>query len=248
MDKNIKLDIVIPVYNEGENITDTLWAIKENTRTSFRILICYDFDEDNTIPAVKKIEKDFGWPIAFVKNKGAGVHRAVTSGFEASESSAVLVFPADESYNAHIIDEMYKKFEEGSHVVVASRFMKGGSMRGGPKIKSLVVRFASFVLRWFVGVPASDASYGLRLFSKKILNEVEIESDQGFTYAIELLMKCHRLGWKISEVPAKWLRREKGKSRFNFKKWLPFYVKWFIYAFETAYLRKSPKTVKFKKV
>ncbi len=247
MDKNIKLDVLIPVYNEGENIIDTLRAIKVNTKTSFKILICYDFDEDNTIPAVKRIEKEFESSILFVKNKGTGVHRAVTSGFEASESSAVLVFPADEAYNASIIDEMYKKFEEGSHVVVASRFMKGGSMKGGPKFKSFVVRFASFVLRRFIGVPASDASYGLRLFSKKILDTVELESNQGFTYAIELLMKCHRLGWKISEVPAKWLRREKGKSRFNFKKWLPFYAKWFAYAFETTYLRKSPKTVKLKK-
>lgn len=248
MGQTNKLDIIIPVYNEGENIIETLLAIKQNTKNPFRILICYDFDEDNTIPVVKKIEKEVEFPILFVKNKGTGVHRAVTTGFEESNAEAVLVFPADEAYNVHIIDEMYRKFEEGAHVVVASRFMRGGYMKGGPLFKSLVVRIASFTLRWLVGVPASDVSYGLRLFSKKLLDTVKIESTAGFTYAIELLMKVHRLGWKISEVPAKWLKREKGESRFNFKKWLPHYFRWYLYALETTYLRKSSKTVKLKRI
>ncbi len=241
-----KLDILIPVYNEGENIIETLRAIKERVKTPFQILICYDFDEDNTLPAVEKIRSEMTFPVLFVKNKGTGVHRAVTTGFEESEAEAILVFPADEAYNTHVIDEMYKHFNKGSHVVVASRFMNGGSMQGGPFLKSLVVRIASFTLRWFVGVPASDASYGLRLFSKKLLDTVKIESTAGFTYAVELLMKCHRLGWQISEVPALWLKRQKGASRFNFKKWLPHYAKWFIYALGTTYLKKGPKTVKQK--
>ncbi len=240
-----KLDIVIPVYNEGENILETLRGLKKNVHTPFRVLICYDFDEDNTLPVIKNVN-NLGMEIVFVKNPGKGVHRAIVAGFDASTASAILMFPADEAYNTGIIDAMYREFEGGSDVVVASRFMKGGSMDGGPVIKSAIVRIASFILRYIVRVPASDVSYGFRLFSKRILDRVEIESTEGFTYAIELLVKCHRLGWKVSEVPAKWLRREKGTSRFNFKKWLPHYAKWFFYALETTYLRKGPNTVKLK--
>ena len=119
-------------------------------------------------------------------------------------------------------------------------------MSGGPFLKSLLVKVASFTLRWFVGIPVSDATYGLRLFSKKILDTLEIESTEGFTYAIEFLVKCHRLRWGIAEVPARWLRREKGKSRFNLKKWLPHYARWFFYALATTYLRKGPETVTLK--
>jgi len=141
---------------------------------------------------------------------------------------------------------MYEKFKEGNDVVVASRFMKGGHMSGGPLFKSILVRAASFILKWFVGLPASDATYGLRLISKKVLDTVEIESTHGWTYAIELLVKCDRLDWGVAEVAAKWLRRAKGRSRFYLRMWLPHYAKWFFYALATTYLRKGPETVKRK--
>ncbi|MFH1162105.1 MAG: glycosyltransferase [Candidatus Jorgensenbacteria bacterium] len=241
-----KLDILIPVYNEGENIIETFRSFKGRIQTPFRVLICYDYDGDSTLPAVEKTRKDFDFEILLVKNRGVGVHGAIVTGFEESSAPAVLMFPADEAYNTHIIDPMYREFEKGSDVVVASRFMRGGRMEGGPFIKSLIVRIASFVLQWFVGLPASDATYGLRMFSRRLLDTVTIESTAGFTYAVELLVKCHRLRWKISEVPAYWYRRAKGESRFNLKKWLPHYARWFFYALATTYLRKSPKTVALK--
>jgi hypothetical protein len=158
----------------------------------------------------------------------------------------VLVFGADESNNADIIDEMYAKFKEGNDIIVASRLTKGGEMSGGPRFKSLVVTVASFVLNRFAFLPATDATYAWRLFSRRILDTVEIESNQGFTYAIELLVKCHRLGWKVAEVPVRWIMRKTGESRFDFKKWLPHYARWFFYALGTTYLRKGPGTVKLK--
>ncbi len=240
-----ELDIVIPVYNERENIMEVLESLRREVKTRFRVLILYDYDDDNTLPVLKEA-RGIEFEVVLMKNRGAGVHNAIMTGFNASNAPAVLVFPADEAYNAGIIDAMHSKFKEGNDVVVASRFIKGGSMEGGPLLKSLLVRVASFTLRRFAGVPASDASYGLRLFSKRILNTVQIESTDGFTYAIELLVKCHRLSWGIAEVPARWYRRIRGKSRFNLKKWLPHYFRWYLYAFQTAYLGKSRFTVKLK--
>ncbi|MEK7479494.1 MAG: glycosyltransferase family 2 protein [Patescibacteria group bacterium] len=239
------LDVVMPVYNEGENIGDALRALKKYVKAPIRVCIVYDFDEDNTLPAVRNME-DLGFEIKLVKNRTKGAHEAIMTGFEASDGEAVVIYPADESYNAGIIDPMYEKFKEGNELVVASRFMKGGGMKGGPRIKSILVIVASKILKWFVGLPASDATYGMRLMSKKLLDAVEIESTAGWTYALELLVKCHRLRWRVGEVPAKWYRREKGTSRFNLKKWLPLYLRWFFYALQTTYLRKGPETVKRK--
>ncbi len=241
----IALDFIIPVYNEGENIIDALSALKRYVQTPFRVFIIYDFDEDNTLPAVRQVS-GMGFEVKLVKNNGKGVHEAIMTGFREVQAPAAIVFPADEAYNAPIVDAMYAKFKEGSDIVVASRFMKGGDMKGGPFLKSIFVRVASFILKWFVRLPASDATYGMRLISKKIIDTVKIESTAGWTYAVELLVKCHRLHWGIREVPAKWLRREKGKSRFNFRKWLPHYFRWFLYALGTTYLRKGPETVKLK--
>ena len=249
-----ELDIVIPVYNEGENILDLFRAFKRDVKTPFRVFICYDFDEDATLKTLKENKFNFsaqggsafGGEISFVKNPGAGVHSAIMAGFKATSAPAVLIFGADEANNAPVIDKMYEKFKEGNDVVVASRLIKGGEMSGGPRLKSLVVTLASFSLNRFVGVPATDATYAWRMFSRRLIDSVEIESTAGFTYAIELLVKCHRLGWPVAEVPARWIMRKSGESRFNFRKWLPHYAKWFFYALGTTYLRRGPKTVKLK--
>ncbi|HAH31263.1 MAG TPA: glycosyl transferase family 2 [Elusimicrobia bacterium] len=238
----ILLDIIIPVYNEGRNILRTLDSLCLHVKTPFRLHICYDYENDNTLPVIRDCKR---YPdISFVKNRGKGVHGAIVTGFEVSRAPAVLVFPADDDYNAAIVDKMYALFGEGCDIVAASRFMKGGSMEGCPWIKSVFVRSASFTLNKFAFIPIKDASNGFRLFSRRAIKEVLLESSEGFTYSIELLVKCHRLGWKIGEVPAKWYERTQGKSRFKVFGWLPYYLKWYFYGFKTTYLKKYACKVK----
>ena len=83
------------------------------------------------------------------------------------------MYPADDFLNFKIIDEMYENYKKGFDIVVASRFMRGGSMKGCPFIKSILVRFASTTL-FFSSIPVRDASNGFRLFSRKLLNSVKI--------------------------------------------------------------------------
>lgn len=243
-----KLDIIIPVYNEGQNIASVLYSLKNNVVADFRVLICYDENTDNTLPVVKGLSEGLSFETILIKNHGSGVHDAITTGFSASDADAVLVFPADDTENAKIIDMMYEKFKQGYDIVAASRFMKGGYMKGCPWLKSFLVRFASFTLYWLASIPIKDASNGFRLFSRRLLDKVIIESNHGFTYSLELLVKCHRLRWEIAEIPAVWHERDKGQSRFHLFKWLPYYLHWYFYGFMTTYLNKSPETVKLKRV
>jgi dolichol-phosphate mannosyltransferase len=127
--------------------------------------------------------------------------------------------------------------------VCASRFIPGGTMKGCRWTKGLLVRAAAFTLYHFARVPSRDATNGFRLFSRRLLQSVRIESAQGFTYSLELLVKCHRLGWKTGEVPALWYERLGKPSRFRIVRWAPGYLRWYWYAFETTYLRKGPNTV-----
>jgi hypothetical protein len=78
------------------------------------------------------------------------------------------------------------------------------------------------------------------------LDEIAIESEHGFCYSIELLVKCHRLRWRIGEVPARWFERAHGASRFQVIKWIPSYLRWYIYAFATTYFRRPPTSVRRK--
>jgi glycosyltransferase involved in cell wall biosynthesis len=234
----VKIDIIIPVYNEGKIIIDVLEALKINVDTVFRVLICYDHEEDTTLEALDTYP-DPGFDVLRVKNRGKGAHGAVITGFKTSTAPAVLVFPADDTFNADMIDNMYEKFREGSEIVAASRFMPGGCMKGAPFMKDLLVRISAFTLYHFARLPVHDASNGFRLFSRKVIENIPIESEEGFVYSIELLVKCHRLNWKISEVPAKWIERTSGKSRFRLGKWLPSYLRWYFFAFATTYLGRK---------
>lgn len=228
------LDILIPVYNEGENILRALDSLRKEVRSRYRVLICYDLDSDNTLPAVRGWQHYDSNLIAFVKNRARGPHAAVRSGLEQSQAPYVVVYMADDDFNANVIDPMLKLARQGNDVVVACRFMPGGCMEGCSPLKGILVRVASFTLHWIGGLPARDATNGLRLFSRRLLRDVPIESTEGFTFSIELLVKAHRFGYPIAEVPAKWFQREVGQSRFKVLKWMLPYLRWYFYVYGTA--------------
>jgi glycosyltransferase involved in cell wall biosynthesis len=243
-----RLDIVIPVYNEGASILRALQSIAGSVTTPTRVLICYDREDDDTLPAIGNNRATLGaLAIDFVRNRGRGAHGAVLSGFAASTAPFAVVLPADDDYNAGIIDAMVARADSGCDIVCASRFLTGGGMVGCPWLKAFLVRTGNFTLYHLARLPTRDASNGFRLFSRRAMDEIVIESDRGFCYSIELLVKCHRLDWRIGEVPAKWFERTSGSSRFQVLRWLPTYLRWYAYAFATTYLRRPASSVPVKR-
>lgn len=241
------LDIVIPVYNEGPNILATLGALARDVKTPARVLICYDRPDDDTLPVVRDHPQAYaGLTVELVPNPGRGAHAAVMAGFAASTAPFVVAYPADDDFNAAILDRMVAAALQGHDIVCASRFMPGGKMEGCPWLKAALVRSAAFALHRIACLPTHDPTSGFRLFSRRVTDGIAVESDQGFCYSIELLVKVHRLGWPITEVPAVWFERKHGTSRFKVLKWLPAYLRWFGYAFATTYLRRPPGTVVMK--
>jgi dolichol-phosphate mannosyltransferase len=239
----VTLDVIIPVYNEGENILATLRGLRDHLQTPARVLICYDFEEDSTLAALAG--QDFSpLQVVPIRNQGRGAHAAVLSGFAASTAPAVIVMPADDDFNSHILDRMVARFEEGCEIVTASRFLPGGCMVDCPPLKATLVRVAAFLMHRVAGVPSCDPTSGFRLFSRRVIDTIPLESTRGFTYSIELLVKVHRIGWPVGEVPARWYERTHGESRFRVLKWLPDYLQWFFYAFATRFLGAGPNTVR----
>ena len=215
----IAIDLVVPIYNEGEKIIKLLNGLHSNIKTNFRVLLCYDKDNDDVFKFKEKFN-DFNFEIKLLKNPGSGPCSAIIEGLNHGGSECVIVYPADDFLNFNIIDKMYNAFKQNNDIVVASRFIEGGSMTGCPFIKSLLVRTASTTLYLLSSIPVKDASNGFRLFSRKLLDQVDIESKVGFAYSLELLAKCNRLKLKIYEIPARWEERSEGSSRFKIIKWL----------------------------
>ena len=197
-----------------------------------------DDDGDDTLPAARS-QDALKNRIVFVKNTKRGVHGAIMEGFAASDAEAVIVYPADDDLNAGILDPMMGLFRGGADIVAPSRFMKGGCMVGCRWLKAALVRTAAFTLHFFAGLPTRDPTNGFRLFSSRVIRQIPVESDSGFAFSIELLVKTHRRGWKITELPSRWYERKKGKSRFKIFQWMPVYLRWYAYAFATAWAGKK---------
>lgn len=225
----MKLSIVIPVYNEGDVISETITKLEENLNSPHEVLIIYDMNTDTSIGPVKKFQKKFK-NIKLQKNIfGKGALNALKTGLIKAKGEAVCVMMADLTDDPKVINDMFRKFEDGADVVAASRYMKGGHQKGGPVIKQLMSRAAGLSLYYFAGVPTHDATNSFKIYSKKFLNNTKIESNGGFELGIELTVKAYFNGYKVSEVPTTWTYLAK-ESRFYLKKWLPKYLKWYFWA------------------
>lgn len=233
----IPLEIVIPIYNEGDKVIKLLNMFNSFVKNKFRVLLCYDNEKDNIFEYKNEL-KNYKFEIVMVKNSFTGPCHAIKQGLLYSDSDCVIVFPADDFLNINLIDQMYSLYKNGNDVVVPSRFMKGGSMIGCPIIKEILVRSASIILFYFSNIGVRDATNGFRLFSRNLLNKVNIESSKGFAYSLELLAKSKKLGMQSCELPAKWEEREfKSKSRFKLLYWLPEYLRWFFYCLLNSWFK-----------
>jgi dolichol-phosphate mannosyltransferase len=245
--EHFDLDIVVPVYDEGENIVTLIGSLTAHViKTRYRLLICYDREEDSTLAALARLQQPRP-PILLVKNEGIGVLGAIITGLARSTAPVVVTMPADDHYNAPRIDAMTARFNRGVDIVCPSRFVGDGCMVGCPLVKATLVRMTAWFMFHIVGVPTHDATTGFRFFSRRVVEQIPIETKAGFAYSIELLVKCHRLNWRGEESPALWYQRVVGESRFLVFKWAPVYLKWVSYALATRFLRRGPETVVLRK-
>lgn len=224
-----RLTIVIPVYNEDENIVKELQELEKHVIHEYIINIIYDFDEDTTVPIVESVKSNFKNKINLIKNKyGRGVLNAIKTGLETATTDYVVVTMADLSDPPEVINKMLEKAQINSaDIVCASRYMRGGSQIGGPLIKGLMSRFAGLTLHYFAKVPTHDATNSFKLYKKSFVQEQTIESNGGFELGLELVIKAYLQNKIISEVPTIWTDRQAGKSNFKIMQWLPSYLKWY---------------------
>jgi glycosyltransferase involved in cell wall biosynthesis len=225
------VDLVMPVYNEAANIGSALDEIDRKVTLKKRVLLVYDFNEDDTLPVVRELMPRYPY-VELVKNTlGRGVLHAVRAGILAATAPVVVVTMADLSDDLAIVPRMVELIEgEGYDIVCASRYMKGGSQIGGPRLKGFLSRAAGQSLHWLTGLPTHDATNAFRAYRRSVLAEMPIESRGGFAYSLEITAKAFARGRRITEIPTTWRDRSAGRSRFRLRQWLPHYLKWYFYA------------------
>jgi dolichol-phosphate mannosyltransferase len=226
-----QVDFVMPVFNEGDNIAVALDELDKQVTIPKRVLVVYDFDEDNTVPVVRALLPRYPWVELHRNTIGRGVLNAIRAGIAATVADVVIVTMADLSDDLSVIPRMVELIQyEGYDIVCASRYMKGGRQIGGPLLKGLMSRTAGVSLHWLAGFPTHDATNAFRAYRRSVLLEFPIESQGGFAYSLEITSKAHAAGRRITEVPSTWRDRSAGKSQFKLRAWLPHYLRWYFYA------------------
>jgi dolichol-phosphate mannosyltransferase len=225
------LQIVIPVYNEAENFP-TLRSALEAVRSPFEAFIIYDFDDDNTIPAVERVIQQGDRRFHLVKNSvRPGVVGAIQTGFKIASRGPVLVMMGDVSDDLDKVDQMISLYNQGYHLVAPSRYMPGGRVLGGPPLKRTLSKWAGLTLHWLRGLPTCDATNSFKLYDAEMLHALTLESRGGFEISLEITVKAFLAGYRITELPTTWRDRTQGQSRFRLWRWLPLYLRWYFYAF-----------------
>lgn len=225
-----ELSMVLPVYREGEAVAPVLEALDDGVRTPHEILVVYDFDDDPTVPVVERLAAHRSSVRGLRNDLGRGVLNAMKAGIAASRGEYVLISMADGSDEPHIVDSMVALARSGADVVAASRYMPGGRQVGGPLVKRTLSRVAGLSLHWVGGIATHDPTNNFKLYSRRLLHSVTIESRAGFELALELTVKAALSGRRIAEVPTTWRDRTAGRSNFKLRRWLPHYLRWYFVA------------------
>jgi dolichol-phosphate mannosyltransferase len=226
-----QVSIVIPVYQEGERILTCLHRVLREVTLPCEILIVHDTPEDSTVPYVEKLGRDDPRVRAVLNTYGRGPANAIRFGIDAAAAPVAVVTMADGSDDPRQIDELARLVDRGVVVAAASRYMPGGQQVGGPRLKSLMSRWAGKSLHILARVGTRDATNSFKAYSTEFVREVGIDSRTGFEIGLELTAKATRLRLPVAELPTIWLDRQLGESHFDLGRFLPGYLRWYRFAY-----------------
>jgi dolichol-phosphate mannosyltransferase len=223
--------VVIPVYNEGENILPCLERVLRDVTLPCEILVLHDMPEDTTVPFAQYVAQRDDRVRTVLNTYGRGPANAIRFGIDSARAPVTVVTMADGCDDPRQIDELARLVDRGVVVAAASRYMPGGQQVGGPRLKGLLSRWAGRTLHTFARVGTRDATNSFKAYLTSFVREVGIESRTGFEIGLELTAKATRLRRPVAEIPTIWLDRQLGESRFDLGRFLPGYLRWYRFAF-----------------
>ena len=213
--------IIIPTYNEKENIKSIIEAIFALDK-DFDILVVDDNSPDGTAGIVKELMHKFPDRLSILEREGKfGLGTAYISGFKyALEHGYEYIFEmdADFSHNPKDLEHLYKTCSnEGNDVVVGSRYSSGVNVVNWPMGRVLLSYFASLYVQIVTGMPVKDSTAGFVCYRRKVLETINLDKIKfvGYAFQIEMKFTSWKFGYKIKEVPIIFTNRALGESKMS---------------------------------
>lgn len=212
---DVDLSVVIPAYNEEARIADTLLAVKAYLqRQPYRseVVVVDDGSRDLTLEVVKTVdiygelmhEQQTSRITTDVTNRGKGA--AVRRGFELARGRIVLFSDADLSTPIEEVEKLLPKLEEGADIAIASRRMAASEVEPQPPHRRLMGWVFSTLVRLLAVPGVRDSQCGFKAYRGECARELARRQRMvGFSFDVEHLYLARRLGWRIAEVPVRWI-------------------------------------------
>lgn len=213
--------VIIPTYNESENITSILHAIF-NLSEGFNILVIDDGSPDGTAAIVKELQTKFPERLFLEERKGKlGLGTAYIHGFKwaiARGYNFIFEIDADFSHNPNDLPRLYNACKnEGADVAVGSRYTRGGGVVNWPANRIALSKGASLYTRIITWMPVKDPTAGFVCYKREVLETINLDHIRfvGYAFQIEMKFAAWKLGFKIKEVPIIFQDRTHGTSKMN---------------------------------
>lgn len=215
--------VIIPTYKEKENIENIIRTVF-SLEKSFHILIVDDNSPDGTPQIVKKLQEEFNDRLFIEERAGKlGLGTAYIHGFKWAlkrDYQYIYEMDADFSHPPKDLINLYKACsEKGADLAIGSRYKDGVNVVNWPMKRVLMSYFASKYVKFVTGMPIHDATAGFKCYTRKVLEEINLEmiKFKGYAFQIEMKYIAWRLGFNVQEVPIIFTDRREGQSKMSMK-------------------------------
>jgi dolichol-phosphate mannosyltransferase len=213
--------VIIPTYNEKENIEKIIRAVMD-LEGEYNILVIEDGSPDGTADIVRRLQKEFTDKLFMIERKGKlGLGTAYITGFKwALDHGYDYIFEmdADFSHNPLDLKRLYEACSvEGADLSIGSRYCKGISVVNWPIGRVLMSYFASKYVRLVTGFKVHDTTAGFKCYKRRVLETIDLDAIRfkGYAFQIEMKFTAYKCGFKIKEVPVIFVNRVEGTSKMS---------------------------------
>lgn len=222
----MKLSVIVPTYNEAENIRELIYAIGDvckRNKLSYNIVIVDDNSPDFTSKIVKEVMQE-NKNIRLIEREGKlGLGTAYIKGIKYSldnlNPDLIMTMDADFSHNPKYIPDFVKKIKEGYDVVLGSRYIHGGGIGNWGIHRTIISKGANYLAKILLGLTTKDNTTGYRAYKREVLERIGLDSikSNGYSFLIEMAFWCQYHNFKIAEIPIFFDIRRHGASKISKK-------------------------------
>lgn len=213
--------VIIPTYNEKENIEKIIRAIR-SLDGDFHILVIDDGSPDGTAAIVKGLQSEFAGALHIIERAGKqGLGTAYITGFKwalARDYDYIIEMDADFSHNPNDLPRLVAACKEGgADLSIGSRYCNGISVINWPIGRVIMSYYASAYVRFVLGMKVFDTTAGFKCYRRRVLETLDLDTVKmhGYGFQIEMKYSAWKLGFKIAEVPIIFEDRKEGTSKMS---------------------------------